>query len=118
MSRWHSQTCDDEGILKNYSKPSIGNKMGTLKSLPGSVIYAGPKSACTRVIIFFTTAKMEPKIQLSSQEKWETTTPYQLTKNELSIYSNDNQFSKVTLFAEIIIKIWRYKDMDKATDIC
>ena len=81
------------------------NQVGTTTCLPGSVIHAGPACPTTRVVLFFTTGGMKPK-KISTKETCDVSKKFQVQTYDIVLYGNDSQYSQVTLFSEVVIKLW------------
>ena len=83
--------------------------IGSVVSLPGSVIHAGPACDAPRAIIFFTSGFIEKGTEVMNKEKRTEAMKKEIYVNNAPIhelYNKDVQFNTVSLFIEIMATVW------------
>lgn len=81
-------------------------ELGTVVSLPGSVIHAGPSCNEARAIIFYTCGFIWGKRKRNDSEKDDDKRTRNRMFRKRDLYSKFEQYSVVTLFIEMLCKVW------------
>jgi hypothetical protein len=84
--------------------------LGTVTSLKGSIIHAGPASETTRVILFFTT-EFKEKFKENQKAKYDLAEPFPLFYCDSIQYNSYSQHTAITLFSDMIINVWNKKNI-------
>jgi hypothetical protein len=97
------------------TNPHLG-EAGSICSVPGSVIHAGPASASPRAIIFFTCGflwrknkRERDQTEIETRTRWTRYKRNTMLKKE-TLYSKYDQYNVVTLFIEIMSQVWSQLD--------